>query len=434
MNKKNTWELYPITDNRRLECMDEEVSEILGTLLHHVRVGVGLFEFGSAIRALYLNEAYFECIGYTQESYGECMNNVLSTIVEDDIQGFLNCIMECAPKKEEILYTLRGYKGDGSVGYFEIVGIPLKHTINDNPVYLAIITNISEQLEKEQRIRELNKANINLLVQEERYKILEATTQALLFEFYPAEDMMIFSYNFTNNKKRKMIPNYSEHQKKYPLVHSSHLEKFQKTLYQASREEKEGTLEYLSSVLGGGYRWVRTYYKSVPGPDGKIASVLGRIIDIHDIKMQQEMLSQKADTDGLTGLYRKEAAVAKMQEYVKESPESAFYFTIFDLDGFKQINDKYGHQYGDRVLQETSEALLSSFGENSIVGRFGGDEFIILNKNMELEEITESLDKIREKIKFCAGTVLWEKEKDFQEVFEEADRKMYQMKKKCKRK
>lgn len=429
MNKKNIWELYPITDDRRLEYMGEEAQDILSILLKNVQAGVGLFEFGSSIRALYLNDAYFECIGYTQESYGDRIDNILSTVVEEDSQGLWNCIMEHTPKHEEIRYTLQGYKEDGSRGYFEIVGTPLKHTINDNPVYLAVITNISDQLEQEQRIRELNKVNIDLLIQEERYKILEATTQALLFEYCPDEDLMIFSYNFTNNKKRKMIPNYNEHQKKYPLVHSSHLEKFQKTLYQASREEKEGTLEYLSSVLGGGYRWVRTYYKSVPGPDGKIASVLGRIVDIHDIKMQQEMLSQKADTDGLTGLYRKEAAVEKMREYIKESPDSEYYFTIFDLDGFKQINDEYGHQYGDRILRETAEALLGSFDENSIVGRFGGDEFIILTKNIKREEVTESLKKIREKIKFCAGTVPWHIGSEFQEVFEEADQKMYQMKK-----
>lgn len=428
MGEKSIWEEYGITDYHRLKYVGDEVDEILSIILKNVKVGIGLFEVGETIRALYLNEAYFECIGYTVEEYQSKIDNIFSTLLEEDAKGFYECIMEHAPKVEKIYYTIRGYRADGSIGCFQIKGVPLQNRINDNPVYLTVISDISDQLDREEKIRQLQELNTSFLIQEERYKILEATTQALLFEFYPDQDLMIFSYNFPNNKKQKEIAHYSVYQKRFPFVHSSCREEFQQTLANACRKETEGTIEYLSSISGGGYRWMRTYYKSIADANGKIASVMGRIEDIHDAKMEKELLNHKAYTDGLTGLYRKEAAFEKMQEYVDESPESEFYFSVVDLDGFKKINDEYGHQYGDKVLKEMAVSLLKAFGENSIIGRFGGDEFIVLTKNISLPAVEEIFMQQTEKIHFSVGTVRWNLGETIEEVFERADQAMYRSK------
>lgn len=428
MSEEKTWEQYLITDDRRLGCLGHEKNEILNMVLQNITTGVGLFELSTSVRALYLNEAYFACVGYKVEEYGSRAENILSTILEEDVNGFVSCMMEHIPIQKTFQYKVRCRRGDGCLGYLEIKGIPFEKKMNGNQVFLAVIWDVGAQMEREKQLRELGDVHVKLLVQEERYRILKATTQALLFEYDLLEDRMIFSYNFPNNHKRKVIPDYSDYQKKYSFVHSSHQEAFQAALREACQKETEGTLEYLSSVSGGGYRWKRTYYKSVPGPDGKIASVLGRIEDIHNMRMEQELLSQKADTDALTGLYRKEAAFEKMQEYIREAPARNYHFTIVDLDGFKQINDRYGHQEGDRILRETAEELSKAFEENSVIGRFGGDEFIILTRDISLQDIRRLLKKMEKKVAFCAGTVEWKQERAFEDVFEEADRKMYQMK------
>ena len=192
--------------------------------------------------------------------------------------------------------------------------------------------------------------------------------------------------------------------------------------------ETEGSLEYLSAISGGGYRWHMTHYKSLADEDGKILSVIGRIEDIHEAKMEKNNLNYKAERDGLTNLYRKEAAFQKMQEYVQEAPEGKFYFIILDLDDFKQINDQYGHQYGDDVLKDVAAKLSGLFGELSILGRFGGDEFVILTRNMSYEKVVELLDQLKESYHFCAGIVVWNQGQDIKDVFDRADRAMYQVK------
>lgn len=422
------WEKYDIADYHRLQCLGDNVNDILTIILKNITAGVGVFEVENTVHALYLNEAFFECIGYTKEEYMKTAQDVFSTIVEEDVDGFQSSILENAPQNKEIIHTFRGYRANGMIGWFHIHGVPIENKISHYPVYLTVVTDITDKKEKEDKIEELKEANANLLLQEERYKILEATAQGLLFEFYPDMDKMVFSYNFPDNKKRKEITNYSEYIKTSPLVHSSHIEAFKQALYGACKEETEGNLEYLSAVSGGGYRWHMTHYKSLAGADGKIHSVIGRIEDIHDSKMEKMKLNHKADMDGLTNLYRKEAAFEKMQEYVDESPDGEFYFIILDLDDFKQINDQYGHQYGDEVLKKMAKELANCFAETSILGRFGGDEFVILTRNMPYEEVEKTLNRLKEHTCFCAGIVAWQHGEDIKSVFDKADKAMYHVK------
>ena len=333
---------YAITDYHRLNYLGDDLNEVLSLLLKSMRAGVGLFEVSKTIRALYLNEAYFECIGYTQEEYAENEENVLSTLVPEDAEGFLSCILTHAPKREPISYSFRGYRHDGTLGYFEVKATAIVSKLSEYPLYLTVIFNVTDAKENELHLEELKKVNAELSIQQERYKILEATAHGLLFEYNPATDTMTFSYNFPNNKKRKVIPNYTNFMRRFPLVHSKHIARFEEALATACHQVTEDTLEYLSTVSGGGYRWHSTHYKSVADETGKIVSVIGRIEDIHDQKMEKEQLNYKADVDGLTKLYRKEAAFIKMQEYVNDAPDGEFYFVILDLDDFKQINDQHG--------------------------------------------------------------------------------------------
>lgn len=430
MKAEEIWDNYGISDYHRLQYMGDNVDDILYMLLKNIHVGVGLFEVCDMIKALYLNEAFFVYIGYTEEEYMEHVSDIYSTLVPEDVEGFRECIMSRSSKGENIDYVVRGYRNDGSIGWFEISGVMLENKIGENPIYLAVILDISDKKDNEKKIIELKDANEQVMLLEERYKILEGTAQGLLFEYYPKKDTMIFSYNFPDNKKRKEISNYSEYSKHSPIVHSSYIEVFRNALLTACTEEVEDSLEYLSSISGGGYRWHKTFYKSIVGADGNISSVIGRISDIHEEKMEQEKLNYKADMDGLTNLYRKEVAFNKMQEYIDEAPAGEFYFSILDLDDFKEINDKYGHQYGDTVLKKMASSLIRVFGESSIIGRFGGDEFIVLTKALSSFEVLNGLEALKHGLQFCAGVVRCKSGENIRDCFDRADHAMYQMKNK----
>ena len=155
---------------------------------------------------------------------------------------------------------------------------------------------------------------------------------------------------------------------------------------------------------------------------------MGLIEDIHEEKMEKNNLNIRAERDGLTNLYRKETVFEKMDEYLKENPEGEFFFIIIDLDDFKNINDRYGHQYGDEVLKKVAKDITGLFGETGIVGRFGGDEFVILTRDMTKSEVENRLHKLKETNCFSAGVVKWCPGESIKDIFDRADHGMYQVK------
>lgn len=104
---------------------------------------------------------------------------------------------------------------------------------------------------------------------------------------------------------------------------------------------------------------------------------------------QSKNLADKADTDLLTELYNKIATERKIQEYMTENPESRCLMFLFDFDNFKKINDTMGHAFGDEVLRSLGHQLSQKFRVTDIIGRTGGDEFIVFLKNIKNDEQLE---------------------------------------------
>ena len=106
------------------------------------------------------------------------------------------------------------------------------------------------------------------------------------------------------------------------------------------------------------------------------------------------------EIDFTTKLLNKQTTFKQLEEYLKsinEKPES-FTLAMADIDFFKKINDTYGHLAGDEILKKISECLIKNTKGDDIVGRFGGEEFIILLKNTNLDNSKALLEKIRKDI------------------------------------
>lgn len=106
------------------------------------------------------------------------------------------------------------------------------------------------------------------------------------------------------------------------------------------------------------------------------------------------------EIDFTTKLLNKQTTFKQLEEYLKsinEKPES-FTLAMADIDFFKKINDTYGHLAGDEILKQISECLIKNIKGDDIVGRFGGEEFIILLKNTNLDNSKALLEKIRKDI------------------------------------
>ena len=115
---------------------------------------------------------------------------------------------------------------------------------------------------------------------------------------------------------------------------------------------------------------------------------------------------------------------------------------FFDLDGFKQINDRHGHAEGDRALQRFARILGTTFRHSDVYARLGGDEFVVLLSNAPESDISVALDRLRDAVDasnadvepglalhFSAGAVTYESESDdITSLLRKADQRMYENK------
>ncbi len=102
---------------------------------------------------------------------------------------------------------------------------------------------------------------------------------------------------------------------------------------------------------------------------------------------EPDELARLADLDVMTGLYHHEATLRHIDQYLRgEGAIGIHALYMIDLDDFKQVNDRFGHPMGDKVIRDVSAAVRRCFADTDIVGRVGGDEFLALGKNMASAE------------------------------------------------
>ena len=155
-------------------------------------------------------------------------------------------------------------------------------------------------------------------------------------------------------------------------------------------------------------------------------------------------LMQKAEEDPLTGLLNKESTARSITDWLNEERCKGFQVLLMvDLDHFKEINDTYGHATGDLVLKKAAQVLRGVFRETDIVGRVGGDEFMVFLKNVGNPEVVQRLmstlnsrirsvtvDDLPEETLSCSiGAAFYPRHgKDFTLLYENADRALYEAK------
>ena len=126
------------------------------------------------------------------------------------------------------------------------------------------------------------------------------------------------------------------------------------------------------------------------------------VVDIDKIKTERDDFKLASELDKLTGLFNKKTmenlCKMKLNDFNKKNAPNIFMaFYIIDLDHFKEVNDLLGHQFGDKVLVEFSSGLKKCFRTNDCIGRFGGDEFVVIVDSLpNMDIVIRKAEQIRQ--------------------------------------
>lgn len=141
----------------------------------------------------------------------------------------------------------------------------------------------------------------------------------------------------------------------------------------------------------GEYGWYKIQGKSISDDSGVSVRVIGTILNISERKDAERRLIDKAERDPLTKIYNKATTRSLVKDYLRtDSRETFDALIIVDVDNFKKVNDNLGHLFGDSILVDLSQEMQDLFRTSDVVGRIGGDEFLVFLRGIKQRSHIES--------------------------------------------
>lgn len=331
----------------------------------------GMFScrFDEKLTLLQMNKGFLSMLGYTQQDIEEKFQNSFWEMIEQrDREVTLAEVqrqMALGPDKElEYRMTCK----DGRTIWVLDKG-HLLHDEEGNQYFCCVLVDVTRSKELEEKLR------LSL----ERHQIIMDQTTDILFEWDIQADTMIFSGNW---EKKFGCPPVTQHvsrlfwQAPYILPEDQPL--FTKLLSRIRGGEHYAEEEI--RIINGKQNavWCRIRITGLTDKTGRAVRAVGAILDIDAEKKKAQNLMERAQRDMLTKLYNKGSSQEYIQAVLTNNvPGKMAALMIIDLDNFKHMNDTMGHLFGDALLSEVAHSIQKQFRSEDIVGRVGGDEFLV---------------------------------------------------------
>ena len=154
--------------------------------------------------------------------------------------------------------------------------------------------------------------------------------------------------------------------------------------------------DYLGVADDGSERWFETYSRAICDDQGQVESVISIARDISTRKAKELRLVEEAMTDQLTGLPNRRSFRAAIDRCMLVPAEGAGHcIAVFDIDRFKVVNDRYGHDAGDAVLRTFADVLRRVVRDSDAVARIGGEEFAAFFPSTPIGQALIICDRLR---------------------------------------
>ena len=348
------------------------------------------------------NQAFEDLFGYQcDEIVGQLLDDMIAS---DDLLAEASRISSTVSEGKLARLISQRKRKDGSLVDVEIVGVPVTAG-GKNIGILGLYHDISDRIQAEQALKEsearfkslFNESPISLWEEDfsevkhilekigDKEQIIEQLNKDYSLVMECTQAVKILDINqatvdlYNAKSKDELIQGLSE-----VLVIES-MEEFRQELIALLNGVASYECEIYQKKLTGEliYGWLRLSVP--PGYEDSWERVHISIVDISDRKEAEEKLRFISFHDALTGLYNRayfEEEIARL-DGGRQYPVSII---SCDLDGLKQINDQLGHDSGDRAIKGAAKILgLNTFRKEDVVARIGGDEFIVVLPNVDLD-------------------------------------------------
>jgi diguanylate cyclase (GGDEF)-like protein/PAS domain S-box-containing protein len=272
---------------------------------------------------------------------------------------------------------------------------------NGETYFCGILFDVTLQRRSRRReyeqMQAIKKAESELAASEERYRLIMEEAADPIFDVDMLTHQVYCSPSFKSefNLDIAMSEDFWNTVLSSDIIHPEDREKFLSRAHDLYGGRPQVPGEYRLMGAGGRYHWYRIRSTVIQNDGGIPIRVITFISDIDKQKQETIRLKKEAEHDLLTGLYNHVTTISLIEKAISNSKSGSRHaLFVIDIDNFKNANDKLGHLFGDELLMEISSKLKSQFREDDIVGRMGGDEFVVFLQNIPSEAILEDKSRL----------------------------------------
>ncbi len=408
--------------------------ENFGSMIDNIIAGICFFEYEDGdLRPIFINEGFFRMLGYSRVQGMKFLEKVELSIIPDDLPTYRQAIRDVLKDDGVVDTEFRTVTGSGNLRWLHVRGNLYaregrKYTI------VSVIEDVTERKNVEEELQR----------QAERLHILSEAEGEKIIDYNAKTDVMIIRTNDEYGMAQDEI--HSRYMQRFnaAMIYKEDVAYYKAVLESLLKSPKHDTIEFRIKRFDDDYTWYQANLTSLLGAEGYVTRIVGRMINIHDKKLKEMELLLRAEKDALTGIYNQGATEQLIHNAIEDGKENALSaLMIIDLDNFKEANDLLGHANGDQLLEKTAEILKEMFKGGDVIGRIGGDEFLVYMRNMDsISDADEMAGNIVKSVRYdldfegqpirvtCSvGVAIYPYHgKNYEELFEKADRAVYTVK------
>ena len=400
----------------------------LKNIIYELPVGLITVKGGNELTIDIANHEFCRMSGYRSADFSMEKMCMAQLIHMEDYMMFEDAAEVCRRGKTSDEFEARIVTADQNViwAMFQFQIYTYRSAV---PYYLVSCWDITERKKMENEIMLVN----------ERYHMLEEVSDDIVLDYDVKKQQFEIPECYLKFAEDKSVK-YAGIEELYGAIHPDDRERFQKIFETALQREMKGTAEYRLRQGGkesGKYAYFRTCYQSIADYDGKISHIIGRSYDISTERAVREKLLREVQLDPLTRIYNKTASGEIVDAFLEKSTQGTHVLYVIDIDDFKKINDTFGHTVGDMVISDIATLIREQFTDEAVVGRVGGDEFMVFVKaEAKAEQLCTNVQKTLSGdgavivVTLSVGMAVTGKDGyDYSTLFERADHAMYHIKK-----
>lgn len=343
--------------------------------------GALLMEYsGNDLNILLMNDAFFEATGLDRDIFGYYKTLLLKELHKESFAAIHDALQEAVEKGFSTVEI-----------YIHLTGRWIKNThrclssgTRGHIIFVQVedVTQVHKMSEEVRRLEQEQKWKQSM------YQQLAEIPGMITYDYNPSQDELTMHISLKEGGMKTIRSvKFFDHLYEQEWLHSESAQILGNAYREALKKPGSGVVEFKGRFFGKEFRWMRSYYTGVADEKGNVYRIVGRADDIEEDVQTKISWKNLAQKDTMTNLYNHDASRQQISAALRK--EKGGTLIMIDVDNFKQINDVLGHLYGDSVLKNVAKVMRKIFRKGDILGRFGGDEFIVFLPGMQSKKLAE---------------------------------------------